>query len=379
MARAKASEIGLAIIGGGRIGAFRGAIAGLHPQVGWIGIAEIRPERARVVGEQIGADFVTEDYHELLARPEVNAVIVCTDEHLHAEPVLAALERNVPMLIEKPLAMDVDESARILAGIERDGIDAVIGYTQRFRQRFVTAKDRIGRGALGDPSLLTARGFLNRMVSTDMYSDAEPGTVTPMVLAGTHMVDLAMWLLEGKVAKSVYSRSSDKLYGPKYGGVDQTVSILEFDDGTIANIVFNWTLPVSWPCSVYSLELAVVGTEGVLTIDDTHRDVVMAVSSPQLEGYAPRGERLVDFLGSYLPGDVALGELRGPMREETTSWLNRISTGHPGHHASAADGHDRLLITRAMDLSAATGRAISLPLDPDELRAGASGAVLAAG
>jgi myo-inositol 2-dehydrogenase / D-chiro-inositol 1-dehydrogenase len=379
MARAKATEIGLAIIGGGRIGAFRGAIAGLHPQVGWIGIAEIRPERARVVGEQIGADFVTEDFHELLARPEVNAVIVCTDEHLHAEPVLAALERNVPMLIEKPLAMDVDESARILAGIERDGIDAVIGYTQRFRQRFVTAKDRIGRGALGDPSLLTARGFLNRMVSTDMYSDAEPGTVTPMVLAGTHMVDLAMWLLEGKVAKSVYSRSSDKLYGPKYGGVDQTVSILEFDDGTIANIVFNWTLPVSWPCSVYSLELAVVGTEGVLTIDDTHRDVVMAVSSPQLEGYAPRGERLVDFLGSYLPGDVALGELRGPMREETTSWLNRISTGHPGHHASAADGHDRLLITRAMDLSAATGRAISLPLDPDELRAGATASALAAG
>jgi hypothetical protein len=94
----------------------------------------------------------------------------------------------------------------------------------------------------------------------------------------------------------------------------------------------------------------------------------MAVSSPQLEGYAPRGERLVDFLGSYLPGDVALGELRGPMREETTSWLNRVSTGHLGHHASAADGHNRLMITRAMDLSAQTGLAIELPLDVDELQ-----------
>jgi myo-inositol 2-dehydrogenase/D-chiro-inositol 1-dehydrogenase len=379
MARDKPREVGLAIIGGGRIGAFRGESASRHPQVGWIGVAEIRPERAKLVGTQIGADFVTEDFHELLARPEVNAVIVCTDEHLHVEPILASIERGLPMLIEKPLAMGLDESARILEGIEREGIDAVMGYTQRFRQRFVTAKDRIGRGALGEPTLLTARGFLNRMVSTDMYEGAEPGTVTPMVMAGTHMVDLAMWLLEGRAAKSVYSRSSDKVYGPKYGGIDQTISILEFDDGTIANIAFNWTLPVSWPCSVYSLELAVVGTEGVLTIDDTHRDVVMAVSSPQLEGYAPRGERLVDFLGSYLPGDVALGELRGPMREETTSWLNRISTGHPGHHASAADGHERLMVTRAMDLSAATGQAVSLPLDPDELRSSPAASLASAG
>jgi myo-inositol 2-dehydrogenase/D-chiro-inositol 1-dehydrogenase len=178
-----------------------------------------------------------------------------------------------------------------------------------------------------------------------------------------------MWLLEGKTATSVYSRSGNRVYGPKYGGVDMTVSIVEFDDGTICNLAFNWALPVSWPCAVYSLELAVVGTEGVLTIDDTHRDIVMAVSKPQLEGYAPDQRRLVDFLGSYLPGDVALGELRGPMREETTTWLNRVSMGHPTHHATAADGHNRLTITRAMDLSAMSGRAVPLPLDPNELAA----------
>ena len=55
----------------------------------------------------------------------------------------------------------------------------------------------------------------------------------------------------------------------------------------------------------------------MLTIDDTHRDIVLAVSKPQSEGYKPDESRLVDFMGSYPPGDMALGELRGPMAEET--------------------------------------------------------------
>jgi hypothetical protein len=59
-----------------------------------------------------------------------------------------------------------------------------------------------------------------------------------------------------------------------------------------------------------ALEIGIVGSTGVLTIDDTHRDIVLAVSKPQQEGYAPDETRLVDFMGSYPPGDMALGELR---------------------------------------------------------------------
>ena len=73
-------RIGLAIIGGGRVGLFRGEVAARHPSVDWIGLAEIKPERAREVGRSIHADFVTAEFRELLARPEVTAVIVATDE-----------------------------------------------------------------------------------------------------------------------------------------------------------------------------------------------------------------------------------------------------------------------------------------------------------
>src|SRR5262252_6507228 len=130
MARKNAKRIGLAIVGGGRVGLFRGEVAARHPQVDFIGLAEIKPERANEVGRRVGADFVTEDYRELLARPEVNAAIIATDEHLHVDPVLAAVERGHSLLIEKPLATELAESARVLAAIEAAKVDAVVGYTQ---------------------------------------------------------------------------------------------------------------------------------------------------------------------------------------------------------------------------------------------------------
>ena len=108
-------KIGLAIIGAGRVGLIRAELAARHPSVGWIGIAEINPERGEIVREKCGGDFVTTDYKELLARPEVNAVIVATDEHLHVAPVIMAAERKLPLLIEKPLATDLGESAQTLA------------------------------------------------------------------------------------------------------------------------------------------------------------------------------------------------------------------------------------------------------------------------
>jgi myo-inositol 2-dehydrogenase/D-chiro-inositol 1-dehydrogenase len=122
---------------------------------------------------------------------------------------------------------------------------------------------------------------------------------------------------------------------------------------------------VVWPGAVYSLEVGITGTEGVLTIDDTHRDIVLATEKKQAEGYAPDSTRKVDFLGSYPPGDMALGELRGPMREETEQWLNRVSMGLTTQHATAAEAHNRLMLTKAFDRSAKLKKAIPLPIEEE--------------
>src|SRR5439155_15543772 len=83
-------------------------------------------------------------------------------------------------------------------------------------------------------------------------------------------------------------------------------------------------------------------------------------------GYTPETTRHVDFLTSYPPGDVALGELWGPMREETNSWLARLTLGHATPHATAAEAHNRLMLTKALDLSARRKCSISLPITPED-------------
>ena len=285
------------------------------PAVEWIGIAELNHNRGGDVGARIGADFITTSHRELLARPEVTCAIIATDEHLHVDPVLAAVERGVPMLIEKPLATDLAQSARVLKAITDAKLDAVVGYTQRFRRKWLAGKEKVRTGALGDVTMVTSRAFMNRLVAIDNYKRTnDPATISPMVISGTHALDIVMWYLEGKTPVECYARSVDKVLGPLYHGIDATAGMIMCADGTVYHLNISWALPVTWPGAVYSLEVGINGTHGVLTIDDTHRDMVLAVSAPQSEGYAPDQSRLVDFLGSYPPGDMALGELRGPMR-----------------------------------------------------------------
>jgi myo-inositol 2-dehydrogenase / D-chiro-inositol 1-dehydrogenase len=351
--------IGLAIIGGGRVGLFRGEVAARHPLVKWIGLAELKPDRAAQIGRTIGADFVTDDFRQLLDRPEVDAVIVATDEHLHVAPVLEAAKRRLPMLIEKPLATRTHESRQVLETLREFKVDAVVGYTQRFRRRWLAAKEKVRTGALGEVTLVTSRAFMNRLVAIDNYKRTDdPSTISPMVISGTHALDVVMWMMQGKQPVEIYAKSQDKALGPEWKGIDSTAGMISFADGSAYHLSINWALPVTWPGAVYSLDVGIVGTEGVLTIDDTHRDIVLAVSRPQSEGYNPDSQRLVDFMGSYPPGDMALGELRGPMREETDAWLNRVGAGWTTQHCTAAEAHHNLVLTKALDFSAKSGKPV---------------------
>ncbi len=318
------------------------------------------------------ADFFTTDHAELVARPEVSATIIATDENNHVEPTLAAAECGRALFIEKPLATDARESLRVLEMIRDSGVDAVVGYTQRFRRRFLSVKEKLQTGQIGDVTAVVTRAFMNRMVPiATVRRTAQRQNLTPMVVSGTHSLDMSLWLMEGREPVSVYASSSDKVLS-EYGTKDATFGVFTMDDGTIWSMNISWALPVVWPGAVYGLEIGIVGTKGVIDIEDTHRDVVLASEIPQGAGYSPEGfeptfQRHVDFLTSYPPGDLYDGQLWGPMREETNAWFARLSTGLKTPHATAADGHRNLILTMAMDLSAKRGEVVKLPVDPDEL------------
>ena len=371
MTKQNNKNFGLAIIGCGTIGRIRAISARDYPGVGWLGLCDINEKLGRKLAEDVGADFFTTDHNELVARPEVSATMIITEENRHMDPTLAAVEHGHKLFIEKPLATNAMESLRILQAIESAGLDACIGYTQRFRRRFLTIKERLISGQIGEVTGVVTRAFMNRMVPIATVAKTnERHNLTPMVVSGTHSLDMSLWLMEGKTPVSVYAGSNDKVLS-EWGTKDSTFGIFTMDDGTLFSMNISWALPVVWPGSVYGLEIGIVGTKGVIDVEDTHRDLVLATEEPLGAGYAPEGfkpgfERHVDFLTSYPPGDVHLGQLWGPMREETNSWFMRVHTGLATPHASAKDGHRNLMMTMAMDLAAKRGEVVHLPSDPAE-------------
>jgi predicted dehydrogenase len=367
-----AQGIGLAIIGCGTIGRIRAELARETRAVEWLGLCDIDAPTAERLGQDTSADFVTTDVAALLARPEVTAAIVATAENEHVEPIMACVERGVPLFIEKPLATDPVASAEVLAAIESRGIDAVMGYTQRFRRRFLTTKQRLRDGQIGEVTSVVTRAFMNRMVPiATLRKTTERAALTPMVVSGTHSLDMCMWLMEPKTPVEVYARSVDTTMRD-LGTQDATFGVFTMDDGALWSMNISWALPTEWPGAVYGLEIGIVGTRGVIDIEDTHRDVILASELAQPAGYTSKGftpgaARHVDFIGSYPPGDLSGGMLWGPMREETMTWFNRLTKGIATPHATAADGHRNLMLTMAMDLSARTGRAVRLPVEPEDL------------
>ncbi len=107
MARTENKEVGVAVVGSGRIGTLRANMASRHPSVRFLAVSDIDAERAGLLGKAVGADLVSSDNETIISHPDVNAVVVSTPEHEHLKPILQAIELGKPVFVEKPGAMDV--------------------------------------------------------------------------------------------------------------------------------------------------------------------------------------------------------------------------------------------------------------------------------
>ena len=366
-------QIGLAVIGCGVVGRIRATIAQEYPGIGWIGLSDKNEKLGQKLKEDLGADFFSNDYKELIERPEVDAVIIATSTWAHAAPTILAANAGHTLFIEKPLATDARESAQVLSSIKENKVDAVVGYTQRFRRRFLVVKEKIQSGQIGNVRSAVTRAFMNRMAPMgEVRLTQDRRFLTPMVVSGTHSLDMCLWLMgDNAQPVSIFARSNDSVMS-ELGTKDATFGVFTMEDGAIWSMNICWALPKEWPGAVYGLEIGIVGTKGVIDIEDTHRDVVMATEVPQGPAYNPEDftietHRNVDFLTSFPPGDNYNGELWGPMREETNSWLQRIYLGKNTPHATAEEGHRNLLLTMAMDMSAKLEKEVKLPIAEQEL------------
>src|SRR5437764_5435065 len=354
-------QLGIAVIGAGRIGSLRAGLAAGHPAVNYIAISDADPARARDLAQSIGAQFHSGGNLAAISRPEVNAVVVATSEGEHAQPVMQALERGKAVLVEKPIALTLTEADRIVVEAEKRKASLRVAYSRRYKERDLIAKEQVIRGRVGRIVGASARVFNSRSQALAMLQ-RNPGA-TPVVDALTYYVDLVNWLSEGTHVTEVFARGqTGVLKEAGHDTDDVTWAILTDGDGAVANLGVSYALPEKYPALGHAARVEVLGTEGVMILDDHHTDQLMYSEKGVPHVYLPDHAVNMVFLQSGTPGDWALGEFLGPISNETRAWIDHLAMGKPCVLATPHEARATLEATLAIEHSMATGKPVTLPL-----------------
>ncbi|MCC7105535.1 MAG: Gfo/Idh/MocA family oxidoreductase [Chloroflexi bacterium] len=357
-------EIGIAIVGSGRIGSLRARLVAQHPSVTYLAVSDLDPARAEQLKHEVGASFSSGDTLEMIGRPEVTAVIVSTGEAQHTGPVLQALELGKSVLVEKPLALSLADADAVLAALERSDGELHVGYSRRFKHRYLRAKEQLIQGRLGTITGVTGRVYSGRRDAFGLLQ-RDPHA-TPVVDVLTYYVDLVNWLLEGARPVEVVARGfrgNGVFRQAGYDVDDVTWAILTYDNGAVVNLGISYALPANYPSLGQAGRVEVLGTDGVLLLDDDHTDQLMYTEHGFPHVYVPGLTVNMAFLGSSTPGDWALGGFWGPIATETQVWLDHLATGQGCALTTAREARLTLETTLAMERAARTGETVRLPLD----------------
>ena len=358
----KRRELGIAVIGAGRIGTLRARLAAKHPCVKFIAVSDLDPQRAKALAEQAGADFHSSNNFEVIERPEVDAVFVSTPEGQHAAPVRRALELGKPVLCEKPIALTLKDADDMLETLRKTGGTLRIGYSRRFKECFLRAKEQMIQARLGRVVGGLARVY-NSRAQTFQILKRDPHA-TPVLDVLTYYVDLMCWFLDGNRPVEVVARGQHGIFKEAgYSAHDATWAIVTFADGAVVNFGISYALPAKFPTQGQSDRVELLGTEGTMLIDDDHKDHLLYSEKGIPHPYVPGHSMELAFLGSNTAGDWAVGDFWGPMGNETRAWLDHLVTGAPTAHTTPEQARINLETTIAIERAVATGKTVRLPLE----------------
>ncbi len=354
-------ELGIAVVGAGRIGTLRASLAAQHPAVHFLAVSDLDPARARTLAERVGAQFSSGDNLEVISRPEVNAVVVSTPEHEHTLPVLQALEMGKPVLVEKPIALSPEDADRLRKTAADRKISLRVGYSRRFLRHFLIAKEQISLGRLG--RILGAHGrVLNSRAQALQILKRSPHA-TPVLDVLTYYVDLILWFMEGNNPVEVVARGQGGVFKEAgYGANDVTWAILTFADGAVVSLGVDYALPEKYPTLGQSHRIEMLGTEGVMIFDDDHKDQVYYTEKGIPHGYVPGHLINMAFLSTSSAGDWALGDFWGPLANETRAWLDHLATGRPCVLPTPEEACRTLRVTLAIEEAVRTKKSVKLKL-----------------
>jgi predicted dehydrogenase len=361
----KQSNLGIAVVGAGRIGTLRAQLAAKHPSVRFLAVSDRDPERARELAELSGANLHSGSNEEVINHPDVTAVVVSTPEQEHTRPILQALKAGKPVLVEKPIGFSLADADTILDTLRATKGDLRVGYSRRYKECFLRAKEQMRHGRLGTVVGGTARVYNSRAQAFAILK-RDPHA-TPVLDVLTYYVDLMCWFLEGNRPVEVVARGQHGIFkAAGFSAHDVTWAIVTFADGAVINLGVSYALPARYPTLGQCDRVELLGTAGTMIIDDDHMDHLLYSEKGIPHAYVPDHDVNMAFLGSNTAGDWAVGDFWGPLANETRAWLDHLATGAPTVHTTPEQARINLETTIAIERAVASGQSVRLPLQSDD-------------
>ena len=258
-----------ALIGAGTFGQVHAKAYSVHRDAEFAAVCDLDETRARQTASKWGAQRTHTDWREVASDSTIDAVSVATPDFAHTEIAVAMAQAGKHILVEKPLAMTVEECQRTIGAARERGVKLMVDFHNRWNPALYAARRAIDEGNIGAPKFMYFRLSDTQAVPLKMLSWADKSS--PLWFLGTHCIDLACWFA-GEVPRRAYGCCRHGVLRQK--GVDAPdffLSVLEFPGGAVASIDNSWLLPESSP-SIFDLKCEVCGPEGNVHIDtSSHR------------------------------------------------------------------------------------------------------------
>ena len=339
------STINVAVIGTGWCGGIRAQTCAKNPFVGDLHIAEIKPERLKEVADLTNPVTATTDYRVLLENRSIDAVFISTTpEPTHYPIARESMLAGKHVFLEKPIALELEEADDLISLARSRNLLFTIGYSQRFNPKFAYIKRSIDDGSIGQPVTALVSRHITRNLGKKIGGRVK---LSPAAMEATHDIDFVLWCLAPRKPIRVYAQEVRKIMGAQYNVPDCAWIVVTMDDGTAFTIGAGWVLPPAYP-NFSSCWIEMVGTEGAVMVDDTHRDV-----------YVTTMQKGIQFPISSMPGESVGHVYAGPMANETIHFLECVATGQ---QPLVTPEHARMVmqVYQAADLSAETGQPVDI-------------------
>ena len=350
-------QINVAVIGTGWCGGIRAETCAGNAFVNELHVAETRPERLAEISQKTNARTATADYRDLLKIAAIDAVLIsATPETCHYPIARESLLAGKHVFLEKPIAMELHEADDLIAIARRGKLKFTIGYSQRFNPKYAYVKRCIDDGTLGRPVSALVSRHITRGLGKKISGRTK---LSPAAMEATHDLDFVLWCLEPAKPVRVYSQVNYGALRESTGGdiPDNQWITVTMDSGLSFVVGGGWSLPPGYP-NFATTWIKMIGTEGAVIVDDSHRDVVLNTMKD--------GMRLPM---SSMPGEFVDHTYAGPMERETIHFLEAVALDRPVL-VTAEQARKVMEVYIAADISAERNEPVNLPL-PESRRAAA--------